>query len=155
MTTQECRGASYQATEHFAHSMASPAILVHSSKGSKLIQTLPVSKAIVLLLGTIKSKTTRRGQNEACNWCIVFIPADSMVHAAEDETRFSGFGDADENDLQMLKATVMMLMNTSPIFITNIMSSAEKAPDGATTACAGHSATASVNDTANPSPGVS
>ncbi len=114
MTTQECRRASYQATEHFAHSMASPAIPVHSSKGSKLIQTLPVSKAIVLLLGTIKSKTTRRGQIQACNWCIVFIPADSKVRAAEEETRFSGFGDADENDLQMLKATVMMLMNKIP-----------------------------------------
>ncbi len=150
MTTQECRGASYQATEHFAHSMASPAFLVHSSKGRKLIQTLPVSKAIVLLLGTIESKTTRRGRNEACNWCIVFISADSKVHAAEEETRFSGFGDADENDLQVLKATVMMLMNTIPTFITNIMSLADKAPDGATTACAGHSATASVNDSSRP-----
>ncbi|CAK9269210.1 unnamed protein product [Sphagnum jensenii] len=105
MTTQECRGASYQATEHFAHSMASPAILVHS---------------------------------------------DSIVHAAEEETRFSGFGDADETDLQMRKATVMMLMNKIHTFITNIMSSAEKAPDGATTACAGRSATASVNDSSQP-----
>jgi hypothetical protein len=36
----------------------------------------------------------------------------------------------------------MMLMNTIPTFIANIMSSAVKAPDGATTAYAGHSATA-------------
>jgi hypothetical protein len=72
------------------------------------------------LLGTIKSKTRRRGQKKACNWCIVFIPADSTV-PGEEETRFSPFGDADENDLQMLKATVMMIMKTIPTFITNIM----------------------------------
>jgi hypothetical protein len=123
---------------------------VHSNKGSKLIQTLPLSKAIVLLLGTIKSKTTKRGRNEACDWCIVFISADSTVHAAEEETRFSGFGDADENDLHMLKAMLMMLMNTLPTFISNIMSSAEKAPDGGTAACAGHSATVLMNDSSQP-----
>jgi hypothetical protein len=50
----------------------------------------------------------------------------------------------------MLKATVMMLMNKIPTFMTKIMWSAEKAPDGATTACAGHSATASVNDSSRP-----
>jgi hypothetical protein len=130
--------------------MPSLAILLHSSKGSKLIQTLSVSKAIVLLLGTIKSKTTRRGRNEACNWCIVFIPADSTVPAGEEEIRFPAFEDADESDLQMLKATVMMIMKTIPTFITNIMSSAEKAPDAARTACAGDLATASVNDNTRP-----
>jgi hypothetical protein len=85
------------------------------------------------LLGTIKSKTRRRGKKEACNWCIVSIPADSTVPAGDEETRFSLFGDADENDLQILKATVMMIMKTIPTFITNIMSSAENlAPDAAT-----------------------
>jgi hypothetical protein len=98
------------------------------------------------------SKTTRRGRKEACDWCIVFIPAESTVPAGEEETRFSPFGDADENDLQMLKAaTVMMIMKTIPTFITNTMSSAENlAPDVATTACAGDLATAYVNDNTRP-----
>jgi hypothetical protein len=131
--------------------MPSLAILLHSSKGSKLIQTLPVSKAIVLLLGTIKSKTTRRGRNEAYNWYIVSIPAESTVPAGEEEIRFPAFGDADESDLQMLKATVMMIMKTIPTLITNTMSSEENlAPDAATTACAGELATASVNDNTRP-----
>jgi hypothetical protein len=68
-------------------------ILLYTNKGSKLIQILPVSKAIVVLLGTIKSKTTRRGRKEACNWCIVFIPADSTVSACEEETKCPLFGD--------------------------------------------------------------
>jgi hypothetical protein len=83
------------------------------------------------LLGTIKSKTRRRGQKEASNWCIVSIPAESTVPAGEEETRCPPFGDADEKDFQMLKATVMMIMKTIPTFITNIMPSAEKAPDAA------------------------
>jgi hypothetical protein len=56
----------------------------------------------------------RRGRKEACNWCIVFIPANSTGPAGEEEIRFSAFGDADENDLQMLKPTVMTIMNTIP-----------------------------------------
>jgi hypothetical protein len=121
-------------------------ILLYTNKGSKLIQILPVSKAILVLLGTVKSKTTRRGSKEACSWCIVFIPAESTVPAGEEETRCPPFGDADENDLQMLKATVMMIMKTIPTFITNIMPSAEKALDAAMTTCGGDWATASVND---------
>jgi hypothetical protein len=75
----------------------------------------------------------------------------STVPAGEEETGFSPFGDEDENDLQILKATVMMIMKTIPTFITNIMSSAENlAPDAATTACAGDLATASVNDNTRP-----
>jgi len=92
----------------------------------------------------------RRGRKEACNWCIVFIHVNSTGPAGEEETRFSAFGNADENDLQMLKPTVMIIMNTIPTFITNIMSSAEKAPDAAMTACAGDSATASITDNARP-----
>jgi hypothetical protein len=107
---------------------------------------LPVSKAIVVLLGTIKSKTMRRGSKQACNWCILFIPADSTVPAGEEETRCPPFGDADEKDLQMLKAPLMMIMKTIPTFITNIMPSAEKATDAAMTTCGGDVATASVND---------
>jgi len=125
-------------------------ILLYTNKGSKLIQILPFSKAIVILLGTIKSKTTRRGRKEAWNWCIVFIPADSTVPAGEEETRCPPFGDADEKDLQMLKATVMMIMKTIRTFISNIMPSAEKAPDAAMTACGGDVATASVNDNTRP-----
>jgi hypothetical protein len=119
---------------------------LYTNKGSKLIQILPVSKAIVVLLGTIKSKTTRRGRKKACNWCIVFIPVESTIPAGEEETRCPPFGDADEKDLQMLKVTVMIVMKTIPTFITNIMPSAEKAADAAMTICGVDLATASVND---------
>jgi hypothetical protein len=88
----------------------------------------------------------RRGRKEACNWCIVFIPAESTVPAGEEETRCPPFGDVDEKDLQMLKAIVMMIMKTIPTFITNIMPSAEKATDAAMTTCRGDLATALLND---------
>jgi len=119
---------------------------LYTDKGSKLIQILPVSKAIVVLLATIKSKTTRRGREEACNWCIIFILVDSTVPTGEEETRCPPFGDVDEKDLQMLKATVMMITKIIPTFITNIMPSAEKAADAAMTTCGRDLATASVND---------